>query len=381
MLEKYVKNGGSLLIVSSSGGDHSNHTNLNSLTSKFGFEFAEDEVNDSMNYVNLQKRPLLTKFHPHMVTEQIKKVVFSSSCSLNILDFIEVEEDIKIEVLVNAGLNCWRKLYNFSEDSWDENDSPKLPLMVAVEYFKGKVIGFGNLSMFSSLGREYGFSAFDNDILIANMFRWLTMGMISEGKAITINLNMDIFYWVNSILGDQSWENFSDIVNLSLKYFKDNYKDIIDEIKKIQAEKVKKRAEYEKTHKEAKERSSEDKILEVVVDRKKDDLMDIMSALEEVSGEKYELEIDFDDKKDQEEDEPEEEEEEDEQTIELKKIILDKESDDLEKELISAIDEEEQIIKERAKEEIEKEFDKKFEPDKAQKIEKALAIYEKNYVS
>jgi len=372
ILEEYVKNGGSLLIISSSGGDHTNRTNLNELTSKFGFEFAEDEVNDSMNYVNLQKRPLLTKFRPHMVTEQIKKTVFSSACSLNILDFIEDEENIKIEVLVNAGLNCWRKLYNFSDDNWDEEDSPKLPLMVAVEYFKGKVIGFGNLSMFSSLGREYGFSAFDNDVLIGNIFRWLTTGMISEGKAITINLNIELFYWANSIIGDQNWEGISDIVNLSLKYFKDNYKKIIDEIKKIQAEKVKQRAEYAKTKKEVKERSSEDKILEVIVDRKKDDLMDIMSALEEVSGEKYELEIDFDGDNDQEEDEPEEVEEEDEETIELKKIILDQESDELEKELISAIDEEEKTIKERAKEEIEKEFDKKFEADKAQKIEEAL---------
>lgn len=372
ILEQYVKNGGNLLIISSSGGDHTNNTNLNELTSKFGFEFVEDEVNDSMNYINLQKRPLLTKFHPHLVTEQIKKVVFSSSCSLNILDFIEDEENIKIEVLVNAGLNCWRKLYNFSNDSWEDEDSPKLPLMVGVEYYKGKVIGFGNLSMFSSLGREYGFSAFDNDVLIANIFRWLTMGTMSDGKAITINLNMDLYYWVDSIMGDQGWEDMSDIVNLSLKYFKDNYSKIIDEIKKMQAEKVKKKEVYDKNQKDSKARASEDKILEVIVDRKKDDLMDIMSALEEVSGEKYELEIDFDEDKSQEEKEPEEVEEEDEQTIELKKEILDKETDELEKELISAIDEEEKAIKEGAKEEIEKEFDKKLKGDEAQKIEKAL---------
>ena len=55
ILDEYVKNGGSLLIVSTRGGDYVNKTNLNELTSRFGFEFLPDEVNDSMNYVNLRR--------------------------------------------------------------------------------------------------------------------------------------------------------------------------------------------------------------------------------------------------------------------------------------------------------------------------------------
>ena len=88
------------MIISTRGGDHANRTNLNQLTSRFGFEFIEDEINDSMSYVNLQKRPLLTKFTPHIVTEQIKKVVYSSACSIKILDFVEDDIDIKIETLI-----------------------------------------------------------------------------------------------------------------------------------------------------------------------------------------------------------------------------------------------------------------------------------------
>ena len=89
IIEKYVKNGGSLLICSSSGGDYSNNTNLNDLTRKFGFEFGPDEIYDSVNYVNLQKRPMITRVKPHITTNQIKKIVLSSSCSTKILDFIE----------------------------------------------------------------------------------------------------------------------------------------------------------------------------------------------------------------------------------------------------------------------------------------------------
>ena len=74
VLEEYVRNGGSLLIIGSQGGEHANRTNINDLTRKFGFEFITDEINDSVNYVNLQKRPLLADFTPHYITQNVKKI-------------------------------------------------------------------------------------------------------------------------------------------------------------------------------------------------------------------------------------------------------------------------------------------------------------------
>ncbi len=290
-LENYVKNGGSLLIFSSSGGDYTNKTNLNELTQMFGFEFESDEVNDSMNYVFLQKRPILTKLKPHFITEQVKKIVFSSSCSTKTIDFVEDEKNIKIEELIELGLNGWRKKYD--GEKWIEEDSPKIPLMVIVEYYKGKVVAFGNSSIFSSLGQEYGFTAFDNDILIANIIRWLVMDVESKGKVITIELNLDLFYWGKDIIKKDNWGGFSDLINVSLKSFKDNYKEIIDKIKTIQKEKLAKRKDYEEAR--LKEEISEEKILEKIPEpvRKREDLEDIMSAIEEITGEKYELSINF----------------------------------------------------------------------------------------
>ncbi len=294
-LESYVKNGGSLLIVSSTGGDYTNSTNLNELTRKFGFEFVSDEIQDSVNYINLQKRPILTAFKPHVITENLKKVVFSSSCSTQILDFVEDEKNIKIDWLLKAGLNCWRKRYD--GEYWIEEDSPKIPLMVVVEYYKGKVVGFGNFSIFSSLAREYGFSAFDNDILIANILNFLIGSLESEGKPVTVELNLDLYYWAEDIVKQEKWDNISDLINVSLKYFKDNYNGIIEEIKKLRQERLKKRKAYEKKIKEAeKEVIVEDEVLEKVpVEvRKREDLEDIMSALEDITGEKYEISIDLD---------------------------------------------------------------------------------------
>jgi hypothetical protein len=288
IIEKYVKKGGNLLIVSSLGGDFTNRTNLNQLTKKFGFEFEFDEIHDSVNYVFLQKRPLITHITPHIITERVKKLVFSSCCSIKVLDFIIDDKSIKIDTLARASINSWRRRYDGKE--WVQEDCPKAPLIVSVECYEGKVVAFGSMSMFSSLGHEYGFSAFDNDIFLANVFRWLTSGVISSGKTLTVNLNLNLFYWAKQILSDQNWENISDIINVSVKYFKDNYSEAIEKIKYKQEEKVKRKEEYEKSKKDL----EEERILDMVPIRKKEDLEQIMSALEELTGEKYKISIDLD---------------------------------------------------------------------------------------
>jgi len=284
VLEKYVRAGGSLLIIGSRGGEYLNRTNVNELTRKFGFEFQTDEVNDSVNYINLQKRPLLTDFKPHYITENIKKIVLSSACSLATLGFVEDEKNIQVEVLVRGGLNCWRN--KFDEQKGNEEDSPKIPLLVAVNYYKGKVVAFGTLSIFSSLGREYGFSAFDNDIIIANILRWLTLDVESEGQVVTIDLQKDLFYWANSIAKEERWESFSDLINVSLKHFKDNYNSIIKELKEIQQERYQRKHEYKEAVKEEKE-EEEEKVIDLIPKRKKEDLENIISAIENASGETF----------------------------------------------------------------------------------------------
>jgi len=293
VLDEYVREGGGLLVIGAQGGDYSNRTNLSELTTKFGFEFVNDEIYDSVSYVNIQKRPLITEFTPHYVTEQVKKVVLSSSCSLNMLETLEDEKSIHIENLIKSGINCWRKKYN--GDEWVEEDSPKIPLMLIVEYYKGKVVSFGTTSIFSSLGREYGFTAFDNDIIIANILRWLTTDIESQGKVITIDLQLDLFHWLDSVVKEENWDNFSDVINVGLKYFKDNYSKFMDEIELLKRERLERKEALLQKQKEneQKEKESEEEILERVPERKKEDLVDIINAIEEVTGERYELSIDL----------------------------------------------------------------------------------------
>ena len=294
VLEEYVRTGGSLLIVGSRGGEYINRTNINELTRNFGFEFMADEINDSVNYVNLQKRPLLSDFKPHYITENIQKIVLSNTCSLGTLKLGEKEKDIKLEVLIRGGLNCWRKYFDGNE--WLEEDCPKIPLMLTSEYYTGQVVAFGTLSIFSSLGREYGFSAFDNDLIIANILRWLTLDVAAEGKVITVDIQRDLFHWADSLVKRKKWDNFSDVLNVSLKYFKDNYKAIVKELEDKRYD----RYQISSQPKEIPEVVEEEKVITLIPKRTKEDLEDIISAIEGISGEKYERVITEKEMKDEE---------------------------------------------------------------------------------
>ncbi|NHJ26122.1 MAG: hypothetical protein EAX89_16205 [Candidatus Lokiarchaeota archaeon] len=288
ILEEYVKNGGGLLVIGARGGEYLNRTNINELLRKFGFEFVTDEIFDSVSYVNLQKRPIFSNFNPHYITENLKKIVLSSSCSIKTLGISQEESKARTEVLVRGGINCWRNRFDGKE--WVEEDSPKIPLVVASEYYAGKVVAFGTISIFSSLGREYGFSAFDNDIIIANILRWLTLDIRSQGKVVTIDLQKDLFHWAEALMKEKNWDNFSNIINVSLKYFKDNYSDIINELETM-------RDEWQKAHPvekvEKKKEVKEEDVIELIPQRKKEDLEEIIKSIEEITGESYERSIEF----------------------------------------------------------------------------------------
>jgi len=281
VLEEYVRTGGSLLIIGSRGGEHTNRTNINELTRFFGFEFINDEINDSVNYINLQKRPLIVNFKSHYITENIKKIVLSSACSLGTLKLPKEEKKVIVEVIVRGGLNCWRN--RFDGKQWVEEDCPKVPMIVTSEYHNGQVAAFGTLSIFSSLGREYGFSAFDNDIIIANILRWLTLDTTYEGKVVTVDLQRDLFHWGQSIVKQKRWENLSDVINVSLKYFKDNYKTIMKKLEIVQHDRYQRKQEQK-----IKVKEPEEEVISLLPKRKKEDLDSIISAIENISGEKYE---------------------------------------------------------------------------------------------
>ncbi|MHA1338393.1 MAG: Gldg family protein [Promethearchaeota archaeon] len=234
-IEQYVREGGGLFVISDEGGDYENETNLNELTEKFGFRFNIDKVFDSVMFMNQQDKPIISNFEPHYITKDIEQIVHSSGCSIDVDEIIEADKNIEIYILARTGLNAYCKFWNGEE--YEEEDAPKRPVLVAVKYYKGRVVGYGSYSLFSSLSAFYGYNALDNSILIANILNWLAMAgkeedsISSERKVLSIPINMSLYLWMEKLIQNKEWERTSDIINFSLKYFKDNYSTIMQKIK------------------------------------------------------------------------------------------------------------------------------------------------------
>ncbi len=298
IIVNYVKEGKGLLIFHDNGGDVTNETNLNELTSTFGFTFNPDTLSDSVSYVRQQNRPLITKLEKHYVTREVEEFVLASGCTINVEELLSADEDIEIHVLARSGLNAFT-----TNPDGEEKDSPNAPVLVAVEYFEGKVVGIGNLSILSSLSSTYGFNAYDNNVLTSNIFNWLAYstesdGMSYENKVLSVPINYALYIWMDKLVESQEWGTFSDLVNFSLKYMKDHYQNVIEESKitkrKLQELKQKKKKEANEKAKKAEEKRKEeleqieDSLYDLLTDdqkREKDAYNEIMNELKKYDDE------------------------------------------------------------------------------------------------
>ena len=228
----YVKNGGSLLVINDEGGDYGANTNLSELTRHFGFEFNSDIMFDSMNFVSKQNRIVINEIEPHIITRNIDSIVQSSACSINLLNYIEADENIKAIPICKSSLNSFHTIWNGEE--WnEEEDAPRSIMALALNYHKGRVIALTTISMFSSLSSTYGFFALNNQDLIAGIFMWLldTSGTNGGTKLINISLDYNLFSWIEKLVQkERKWRNSDDIINFALKYLKDNFEEVLEKI-------------------------------------------------------------------------------------------------------------------------------------------------------
>jgi len=299
-IEQYVNNGGNLLIINDEGGDYSSNINLSDLTQKFGFLFNPDIVGDSMHYHGIQSRVIPEHYEPHPATRGTEQMVLSNPCSIHINELIEGDENVSILPLVTTGLNSYHKRWD--GETWlEEEDAPRSILAVAVNYYKGRVIGLTTISIFSSLSSAYGFNALDNHKFIASIFGWLleplkdSAGAARDEKLISISINYNVFAWMEKLILNKKWRNTNDIINFSLKYFKDNYEQVLKSIEerraRLKSERDKEIQRIQKIEDE-KERQRQAILFEAeqnilnLTDRGSDnkDLEDIMKSLQNITG-------------------------------------------------------------------------------------------------
>jgi hypothetical protein len=297
-LIEYVRLGGNLLVINDEGGDYSSGANLNDLTKLFGFEYNSDIMHDSMSFQGVQSRIIVTDFEPHPVTKAVDSILQSKACSIFIDELIEADPDIKVTPLAKTGFNSYHNRWN-GEEWVEEEDAPRATLAVAVNFHKGRVIGLSTVSMFSSLSSSYGYYAHKNETFIANIFNWLLEDVDKGGAGrneilLNVGVNVNLFAWMEKLINDKEWTNVKDIVNFALKYFKDNYDDVIKYAEKRrerlnkerlrQLEELSKIDSKDEREQKAKILASEQSILDMHASDTAKDLEDIMASLRDLTG-------------------------------------------------------------------------------------------------
>ncbi len=111
-LTKYVKDGGSLLIINDKGGDIENKNNLNELTKNFGVKFNFDQLFDNDNFTKDISRPIIKDFRKHFITRDITQIIHSNACTLEIDESIETE-DINVSAIgFSSEESAWHKIFD-----------------------------------------------------------------------------------------------------------------------------------------------------------------------------------------------------------------------------------------------------------------------------
>ncbi|MCP3968645.1 MAG: hypothetical protein GY750_20215 [Lentisphaerae bacterium] len=149
-LEKYVREGGSLLLAANFYvGPHGWYSNnrLKSLPRAFGVNYTNTNIRDTQEHGFVPEFPIFTDIAKNEITKGVK--VFQSRG----MSMLKVKNP-KAKVLVKAGKNANR---------------PRTPVMVALEYGKGRVVILGNARWMKP---DY-FCKGDNAQLLLNIFNWL----------------------------------------------------------------------------------------------------------------------------------------------------------------------------------------------------------------
>ena len=223
-LVKYVKIGGSLLVINDGGGDYENKNNLSELTKNFGISFNSDRLFDNKNFSKDNSHPIIKDFKSHFITREISQIIHSNGSTLTIDKSIEDDtKDIKV-IAYSSEKTSWHRF--FDGDGWIDKSDQKLPVIGVAHYDLGKVVVVGNLSLFSSLNTSYGIRSADNFKIITNMISWLLNKAGIEKEQlfrpiyVTLPIEQDLFYWLKEVLDKGKWKNLEEVINFSLKITK-----------------------------------------------------------------------------------------------------------------------------------------------------------------
>lgn len=232
---EFIKNGGSLLIFVDEGGDISSQTNLNELSTHFGFKILPNIIYDENSYVSKMVWPLIRSFARHPITSDVESIVYASGCSFQLLKRNEFDEflDVSLKPIATSEKTSKMKIYDQNQRHWCEMYANRAILALAGQFFDGRFFCLGTPSILSSLNNQYGFNAKDNLQFIENIILWLLghhhaalkPSIFRDKVQIELRLAKDIFRWANDPSIVKEYGDFSALVTYALKELRKNLKE------------------------------------------------------------------------------------------------------------------------------------------------------------
>ncbi|MFW9964954.1 MAG: hypothetical protein ACFFCX_15395 [Candidatus Sifarchaeia archaeon] len=148
VLQKYVKNGGGLMLLSLSGGDRGLMNNMSKISGEFGITFENTAVKDDRNNAGLPTMPIIKNLTAHPVTDDVSDLLVPSACSLKVTG--------KAVAIATTS---------------EIADPGKVAVIAIAEVGKGRVMGIGSYEVFRRGG---GLKHKGNAKFALNAFRWLS---------------------------------------------------------------------------------------------------------------------------------------------------------------------------------------------------------------
>ncbi|MFW9809480.1 MAG: DUF4350 domain-containing protein [Candidatus Thorarchaeota archaeon] len=155
VLQKFVQDGGGLLLLSLSGGDRGLMNNMSKISSDFGITFENTAVKDDRNNAGLPTMPIITDIVAHAATEDVKDLLVPSACSLKLTG-----KAAPIAITSETA------------------DPGKVPVVAIAEVGKGRIMCVGSYEVFRKGG---GLKHKGNATFALNAFKWLS-GEIQMAK-------------------------------------------------------------------------------------------------------------------------------------------------------------------------------------------------------
>ncbi|TXT58866.1 MAG: hypothetical protein BAJALOKI2v1_290022 [Promethearchaeota archaeon] len=183
----YVREGGSLLLISEYGADYLQKTNLNDLSgNEFGIYFQKNLIKEKNEFnENCSSILKIRNFNHHEITSQLREIIIGGSCSLIL--------NGKAKPLIETDESAWTETYDEAKNEWLKDAGTEGVQKIAsyMQYGRGKVFCIGDIDIFSN-DENIGIPRLDNRKFVRNVINWLMEPPEEE----------DIFHWILNQMGN-----------------------------------------------------------------------------------------------------------------------------------------------------------------------------------